>query len=146
MRARPLATAAAAALLLFGLAACEKPTPGVTVVSGTSTAHVEATTYCHEGQTAANQDCAQDLEQVGIVRVKAGDRVGIDVDKSLVEHGWILVDTDAKARSGLQDGHYFSYVPDFSKGPIIHLEIHSLDQLAENAQVTGVWRFELIQK
>jgi len=142
MRARLLA----APLVLLALAACEKPTPSVTVSSGTTSVHREATTFCHEGQSAATQDCAENLDEIGIVRVKAGDRVSIDVDGDLADSGWILVDTEAKARSDVQDETHFSYTPDFSRSPVINLEVRSLDEVAEDADVTGVWRFQLVQK
>lgn len=146
MHARPLATVAAGALLLVGLTGCEKPTPGVTVSSGTHSVHIESTTYCRDGQTAAQQNCVENLKRMGLVRVKAGELVGIDVDSSVAKHGWILVDTDANARSEVQDTHYFSYTPDFRSGPIVHLEIRSLDRVSNDASTTGVWKFQLVQE
>lgn len=145
MRARPVTVIAAATLLLLGLAGCQKPTPSVTVTSGRSSTHTEATTFCREGQSVVKQNCVEHLDRVGIVRVKAGERVSFDVDGELAENGWLLVDTDRQARSGVQDEHYFSYIPDFGAGPIIKLEVRSLSRPADNAVVTGVWRFELIQ-
>jgi hypothetical protein len=146
MRARPLASVAAGALLLLGLAGCEKPTPGVTVSSGTHAVHIESTTFCRNGQTAAKQDCVEHLSRVGIIRVKAGNEVAIDVDNSVAKHGWILVDADANARSQVQDEHHFAYTPAFNSGPIVHLEIRSLDRVANDATVTGVWKFQLVQE
>jgi hypothetical protein len=118
----------------------------VTVTSGSSSVHLESTVYCRDGQSAQKQNCVQHLDRVGIVRVKAGQQVAIDVDSTLAHHGWILFDTDAHARSTVQDTHYFSYTPDFSNNPIIHLEIRSLDKVADDASVTGVWKFQLIQQ
>lgn len=141
MRARLLA----APLLLLALAGCEKPTPGVTVSSGSNAVHREATTYCRDGQTAEKQNCQENLDEVGIVRVKPGERVGIDVSKALADKGWILVDTGANARSEVQDELHFSYTPDFSTSPVIHLEIRSLDKVADDANVTGVWTFQLVR-
>jgi hypothetical protein len=142
MRARLLVPA----LAVLALAGCEKPTPGVTVSSGTTSVHSEATTYCREGQSAAKSNCVEHLDRVSVVRVKAGERVGIDVAKTIAEDGWILVDTGANARSDVQDELHFSYTPDFSRSPVIHLEVRSLDRVAENATVTGVWTFQLVQK
>jgi hypothetical protein len=145
MPGRKAATAAAGALLLLGLAACEKPTPGVTVSSGKRSVHVESTTYCRDGQSAAQRNCVEHLKRFGLVRVKDGDSVAIDVDSSIAKHGWILVDADANARSAVQDEHHFSYTPDFRAGPVIHLEIRSLDRVADDATTTGVWKFQLVQ-
>ena len=145
MPARPLATVAAGSCLLVGLAGCQKPTPGVTVSSGTHSVHVESATYCRDGQTVAKQDCVEHVSRVGIIEVKQGNRVGIDVDNAIAKHGWILVDADAKARSAVQDEHHFAYVPDFQRGPVIHLEIRSLDHVADDANITGVWKFQLVE-
>lgn len=142
MRARLLA----APLVLLALGACEKPTPGVTVSSGASAVHTEATTYCRDGQSAAPRNCVENLDRLSVVRVKAGDRVGIDVAKTIADKGWILVDTGANARSDVQDEMHFSYTPDFSSSPVINLEIRSLDRVAEDAAITGVWTFQLVQK
>ena len=146
MSGRPLATAVAGTLLLVGLTGCQKPTPGVTVSSGKRSVHVEATTYCRDGQSAAQRNCVEHLKRFGLVRVKEGDAVAIDVDSSIAKHGWILVDADANARSAVQDEHHFSYTPDFRAGPVIHLEIRSLDRVADDATTTGVWKFQLVQE
>ena len=145
MRARPLASVVLGASLLVALTGCQKPTPGVTVSSGTKSVHIESTTFCRDGQTAAKQDCVEHLSRVGIIRVKAGNEVAIDVDKSVAKHGWILVDADAKARSEVQDEHHFAYTPDFRSGPVVHLEIRSLDRVANDATTTGIWKFQLVQ-
>jgi hypothetical protein len=145
MRARPLATAAVGACLLLGLTGCEKPTPGVTVSSGAKSVYVESATYCRDGQSPEKQNCVEHPDRVGIIKVKTGNAVAIDVDKAIAKKGWILVDADASARSEVQDEHYFSYTPDFRNGPIVHLEIRSLDKVADDAQTTGIWKFQLVQ-
>jgi hypothetical protein len=139
------------AVLLLVLTGCQKPTPGVTLVSGGATVHTESTTYCRAGQSVANNNCVQHTgrDRIGVLRVQQGAVLGIDVDKALAKNGWFLYDADAKARSEVQDTHYFSYTPDFSNRPtlgIINLEIRSTDRVADDAQVTGVWRFQLVQK
>lgn len=142
MRPRTLATAC----VLLALTACEQPTPSVTVTSGKHSVHSEATTYCRDGQSVAKQDCVEHLDRELIIKVKTGALVSIDVDKKIAEHGWILFDADANARSQVQDEHYFSYTPQFQNGAIIHLEIRSLDRVADNATTTGVWKFQLVQQ
>jgi hypothetical protein len=140
---RPLVTAG---LLVLALAGCEKPTPGVTVAAGSSSVHIESTTYCHDGQSAEQANCVEHLDRLGIIKVKRGEQVMVDVDKDIAEDGWVLVDSDANARSDIQDEHYFAFTPDFRNGPVVRLEIRSLDEPADNAQVTGVWKFQLIQR
>ncbi len=146
MRARPLAHAAAAAVALAALAGCQKPTPGVTVSSGSESAHSEATVFCRDGQTVQKRDCVEHLDRVSVVKVKPGERVGIDVDSALAKHGWVLVDADAQASSGVQDERYFSYTPQFAQNKgVVNLEVRSLDHVADDAKVTGVWRIQLVQ-
>jgi hypothetical protein len=140
MPVRPLLAVA----LLLSLAACEKPTPGVTVAAGRTSVHMQATTFCHDGQTAERQNCAEHLQRRGLVKVKQGQQVMIDVDSDIAENGWILVDADANARSNVQDEHFFSYTPDFRSGPIVNLEVRSLDRPADDARTTGVWKFQLV--
>lgn len=142
MPVRPLLAAA----LLLSLAACEKPTPGVTIAAGTRSVHIESTTYCHEGQSAEKRNCSEHLDRIGLVRVKEGQQVMIDVDSDIAENGWILVDTDANARSNVQDEHFFSYTPDFRNGPLVNLEVRSLDRPANDARQTGIWKFQLVQR
>ncbi len=145
---RTFATALSVGALLL-LAGCEKPTPGVTVVSGGTSVHTEATTFCRDGQSVEQRNCVENTDRNPVLRVQQGALVGIDVDKDLSEHGWFLYDADAKARSEIQDTHYFSYTPDFGNRPtrgIINLEIRSTERVANDARVTGVWRFQLVQK
>lgn len=134
------------ALVALALTGCEKPTAGVTVTSGTSSAHMEATTYCRDDQSAAARNCVEYLDRVTAARVKAGEPIGIDVATSITKTGWILVDTGATARSEVQDEHHFSHTPDFPTSPVIHLEVRSLDRVADDAPVTGVWTFQLVQR
>jgi hypothetical protein len=146
---RPLAAAAAVAALLLTLSGCQKPTPGVTLVSGGDSVHTESATFCRDGQSATKQNCVVHKDQIGVIRVRQGDPVGIDVDRTLSKHGWLLYDADQKARSEIQNTHYFAYTPDFTNRPlksVINLEVWSTDHVAQDAGVTGVWRFQLIQK
>jgi len=142
MRARLIA----APLVLLALAACERPTPGVTMASGTTSVHTEAAVFCHEGQSAAAQDCAEDLDALGVVRVRPGQPLSIDVPGEVADHGWVVVDPDTKQRSDVQDETHLSLTFDFARRPVINLEVHALDEVSDSATVTGVWRFQLVQK
>ena len=143
MPARPLAAVAAGVLALVGLTGCQQPTPGVTLSSGTHSVHMEATTYCRDGQSPAQQNCVEHLSRVAELRVKQGNQVAVDVDKSIAKHGWILVLPAGNQRSDVQDEHHFAYTPDFSAGPFIDLEVRSLDHVADDAATTGIWKFRL---
>jgi hypothetical protein len=145
MRARPLATAVVGASLLLGLTGCEKPTPGVTVSSGRHSQHVEATTYCRDGQSMKNNDCSTDKAESALIRVKSGAEVGIDVDSAIAEHGWRLVVVGTSDVSPVQDARHFSFNAVFNQGPILDLQVQSLERVAEDATATGFWRIRLVQ-
>jgi hypothetical protein len=145
MRARPLAPVAVGACLLLGLTGCEKPTPGVTVSSGTKSVHVESATYCRDGQSPEKQNCVEHLDRSALLRVKAGNEIGFDVDKSIAEHGWIIVLPTLKQQSDIQDTHHLSLPLQFTNGPILDVEVRSLDKVSKDAKVTGVWRIRLVQ-
>lgn len=146
---RTLAATASTAALVLLLTGCEQPTPGVTLVSGGTSVRTESTTFCRAGQSVEQLSCVVHAARGAVLRVQQGALVGIDVDKDLSEHGWYLYDADAKARSEVQDTHYFAYTPDFSNRPakgLINLEIRSTERVADDARVTGVWRFQLVQR
>lgn len=147
---RPLATALSAGALLLALTGCEKPTPGVTLASGGTSVHSESTLYCHSAADLASQTCSEHTDRVTVLPVVQGALVGIDVDSSISDKGWYVVDADANQRSAVQDEHYFTINADFSDRPVknlINLEVRSLDRVAEDgAQVLGVWKFQLVQK
>jgi hypothetical protein len=78
------------------LAGCEKPYPGVTVWSGTSSEHLSALCWQPKelGGLSAGE-CAQDtLEKAGsgqgiaALEVRPGDTLGISVDPVVAEAGW----------------------------------------------------------
>ena len=146
---RKALTVAGSAVALVALAGCQKPTPAVTLVADGERVRSESTVYCRDGQSIAKKDCVNHLDRLTVLRVKNGNQVGIDVDRTLAKHGWYLVDTDASQRSAVQNEHYFTIQANFSnrKTPgVINLDVLSVDHVAENATVTGTWRFQLVQK
>jgi len=149
MNARPVVLCASAMVAVATLTGCQKPTPGVTLVSGGHTVRTESSVYCRDGQTVAKMDCSTHPARGQVLRVKQGAQVGVDVDKTLRDHGWLLIDADRKQRSNVQDTHYLTLDANFTGRPtpgIINLEVRSLDHASDNATVTGLWRFQLVQK
>ena len=96
------------------LAGCEKPNPGVTVWSGTSSEHVPALCWQHdEDASLGPRDCAQDvLERAGtgegITRldVSPGATVGISVDPVVADSGWSVQIAGQTVAAGLTDTYY----------------------------------------
>ena len=139
-----------AATALVALTGCQKPTPIVTMVSGTSSVHRDATVFCFEGQSAQQQNC-RTAEDTGptVLKVKPGATVGIDVAKDLAENGWVVVlpgndqDPSNDQASGKQDKHYFSFTPQFESGPL-PIEVRMLDDGRTDAPTIGNWQFVLV--
>lgn len=153
MTARPrLAARLAVALvpvLVLALAGCQKPTPLVSLVSGTSTVHTGATIYCFEGQSAQAQNCRTGPVQPTVLKVKPGAQVGVDVAKKLADAGWVVVlpgddqDPSNDQASAPQTSHYFAFTPQFQSGPL-RLEVRMLDRRRTDAPTVGNWQFVLV--
>lgn len=149
-RRRLLATASVAGALL-ALTACEKPSPIVTVVSGGESVYSEADVFCFEDQSLEAGDCATRNEGTTRLPVRAGEAVGVDVDKELAEGGWLIELSDPAQgeqaqpqRSEPQTGHYFQFTaPNLPSGSTLLLTVRSLD---EAGTPTGEWRFTLSPK
>jgi hypothetical protein len=142
---RPLACVAAVGALL-ALSACEKPTPIVTVVSGGQSVYAEASTWCFEGQTG--DECAERETDVTSLPVRAGETVGVDVDKELADGGWYLElsapggnGEQEPQRSEPQQGHYFSFTaPSLAEGSSLDLQVRAV---GEGEEPRGEFRFRL---
>ena len=143
---RPLACVAAVGALL-ALSACEKPAPIVTVVSGDQSVYAEASTWCFEGQSG--DECAERETEVTSIPVRAGETVGVDVDKELAEGGWYLElsapgggeGEQEPQRSEPQEGHYFSFTaPSLAAGSTLDLQVRAV---GEGEEPRGEFRFRL---
>lgn len=147
-RRRLLAAVSATSAMAALLSGCEKPAPIVTIVSGGSSVYSEAAAFCFdEDATLAEGECATRESQVRRLEVRAGERVGIDVGKELVDRGWQLeiadpADPQRTQVSGTITDHYFPFtapgiVPD---GKLL-LTVRTVD---EDLTPTGEWLFELV--
>ncbi len=144
-RRRRLASLSAVGALL-ALAACEKPAPIVTLVSGGSSVYTETRTYCFEGQTPP--DCSTRSNGSTELQVRAGETVGVDVDRELAEAGWFLElealeGQEQGQRSEVQRGHYFTFTAPNLTGTSAKLAVRSL---GEGEEPTGEWSFTLTPK
>ncbi len=77
------------------LAGCQKPNPGVTVWSGTSSEHASAVCWQREGAALTAGECAEDVLAsaaagigIPVLEVTPGNTVGISVDPVVAESGW----------------------------------------------------------
>lgn len=142
----PLALALAAPLLL---AACEKPNPGATVVSGTSSAWREAVCWAHDSDALEPGSCAQDLvaraasgTAVAEVPVLPGDTVGISVDPIVAETGWFPVIGNQRLTTRPVTSTYYRFTyPDLQEVPADGAVL----QIVAGAEASrGIWVFRLV--
>ena len=145
---RRLLAAASALLSAAALTACERPTPLVTLVSGGESTYAEANVFCYEeAQTVDSGECAERSSTVTELRVAAGQQVGIDVGKDVVERGWQAslldpADPQAGQRTPVQDDHWFSFTaPTLQPG---ERRLLTVSTLGEGEQITGEWQFALV--
>lgn len=150
---RRLVAAAGAVVAVLGLAACEKPTPIVTIQSGTNHVFDEAFSYCFEGQDPEVEPgqegaCRTDADrEPRVLAVDPGNQVGISVDVELAEEGWFIALTDEDGqtqRLATTEGHYSSFEPDFNSSPTFRLEVRKLDEPVDGAEVRGIWLFTIV--
>jgi hypothetical protein len=142
-------------LALMGtLAGCQKPSAAVTLVSNGDTVRAQASEYCRDGKVlVSGNECPGTGPHLTVFKVDQGGSVGVDVDKKLSESGWYIYDSDAQQKSAVKDGHYTTFVADFTNRPtigIINLEVRQVDHKpttdADVPKIVGLWRFQLVQK
>ena len=149
---RRLSAAVSAGSLLFALTACERPAPLVTLVSSGNTVHSEAAIYCFEGQSVQQANCAGRADEVKELRVRAGQPIGIDVDKELADGGWQLQLVDAAqpdrpllTSEPQQENHYYAFdLPELPSGTTLQLTVQALDEAGQPGK--GSWQFELVPR
>ena len=140
------ATAAAAAVLLSG---CEKPAPGVSVFSGTTTEHRKAVCWAFESEALDPGQCTQDLlteasagEVVARIPVVPGDTVGISVDPVVAKSGWTPVIGQQRLVSTPLDTTYYRFTyPDLQEVPEEGVLLQIVAGRGESTR--GIWVFRL---
>lgn len=138
--------AISAALLLSG---CEKPSPGISVFSGTATQWREAVCWSFDAEALEPGDCAQDLlteassgEVVARIPVVPGDTIGISVEPKVADAGWTPVIGQQRLTTTPLDTTYYRFTyPDLQEVPAdgVLLQI-----VAGRGEMTkGIWVFRL---
>lgn len=151
-RRRLLATLSAG-VAVVALTGCERPAPIVTVVSGTTSEWKEADVYCFDGQSLADDECAQRAEGAPVqLEVTPGQQVGIDVDKDVVERGWYILlagptaGEQAQQSDVMEDSHYFTFTaPNVGPGGL-RLTVVALGEQGREGPPSGEWTFDLVAR
>jgi hypothetical protein len=126
-----------------GLAACEKPTPLVTLYSEGRTVKTEAHAYERAGELKRfNRD-------VPVLRVRQGAQLGVDVDSDLADDGWIVT-IDGRPVTDVQRDHYQPViVPNLGEPGVARLTVERVPagaDLRRGFRSTGSWPFVLARR
>lgn len=144
--------AALAALLVLPLAACTKPSPGVSVTSGTSTAHAQAICWSFDGAPIDAATCGADVikqaeDSGGVKRVTTlpGQTIGISVDPVVADGGWFpAIGGQRLVQEPITSTYYRFQYPNLQELPAGG---QSLEIVAVNGDSTrGFWVFALDAK
>lgn len=153
-RARTALILAGSVLLAASLTGCDKPNPGATVFSGTTSQFQRAVCWASEGTTSNIGDCAQSAiasaqQSGGIPTIPAipGDVVGISVDPVVADSGWqINLVTQAGADqvpSTPFTGTYLRYViPQTTEIPASGILLGLV--AGKGAAPQGLWLFKIV--
>lgn len=141
------------ALATLALAGCEKPYPGVSVWSGTTTEFVRALCWQPDATSILGPgDCAQDLleraasgAQAAKVVVAPGNTVGISVDPAVAQRGWSLKIGGQDLVTGLRDTYYrFTFPEQGADSETGYSMQITANGVAEGAR--GYWFFQLMPR
>lgn len=134
-----------------GLSACTKPTPEVTVVSGTTSAVAPA--LCWEPDSTVRDavvSCigdslsgpAAELPEISVI---PGNVVGVNVDPEIAEAGWTLtIGESPLTREPITDTYFRFTFPDFQAVPAEGLRLSVLARGDSAERNRGLWSFQLV--
>lgn len=156
---RLILTALTTGFVMVAATGCEKPAPSATVFSGTNSAHREAICWSFEPDQAVEKaDCSLDLDtepasevaqklldEIAVIPTTPGETVGISVEPSVAENGWVVSINGRSLNSEPVTEKYFRFT--MPPGPLrrgdAQLVISALT--AEGDGVRGSWIFGLSQ-
>jgi hypothetical protein len=137
MRVRPAVALASAVLGLTALSGCEKPTPLVTVTSGSSSVHTEAACYEEDGQIS-RESCSDPGAGAPEIGVSPNGYIGVGVDPEVADAGWQITVNGQQVTPQPLDTTYYRIGPIpaqfLAQGPI---ELNVASQ--HDGQVNGLW-------
>lgn len=146
---RPILAASVSVLSVLALAACEKPAPGVSVVSGMTSAYRAALCWSFDGEPLSAETCAQDVvtealdgSDVARVPVIPGQVIGISVDPVVADAGWFpVIGSQRLTQQPITSTYYRFTYPDLQEVPADGV---SLQVVAGADGTLGLWIFQLI--
>ena len=133
----------------LGLAACEKPNPGASVFSGTTTKWREAACWALLGSIDANA-CAQEVigkaasgSRLAEIPVVPGQVVGISVDPVVADTGWYpRINGQNLTQAPITSTYYRFTFPEFQQVAEDGLTMEIVAGSGEETR--GLWLFQLV--
>ncbi|HVQ18998.1 MAG TPA: hypothetical protein VMT27_08175 [Actinomycetes bacterium] len=137
------------------LSGCDKPTPNVTVFSGTTSEHRDAICWSPDADQAIEQsDCSIELQstedfnqrlldKVAIVPTTPGETVGISVDPVIADNGWqVSINGRPLTRQPVTENYFrFTMPPQPLRNGDAQLVVQALT--SDGKAVRGSWIFGL---
>jgi hypothetical protein len=156
-RRRAAALAGVAVLGAVALTGCDidKPTPIVTMVSGSTSAHTEAECYAGKEVPADKLEACVKAPDFTKISATVGSSYRIGVDKKIADHGWSVV-VDGKPLNATFHSTYgpelpVQYLQDTDANglptePAKSIVVHVVEQASSTAPIKGVWAFKVEKK
>ncbi|MBK9738290.1 MAG: hypothetical protein IPO93_01965 [Actinobacteria bacterium] len=150
MRARTATVLAGSAILVLSLAGCDKPNPGASVFSGTTSQFQRASCWSFTGEAIDPAACAKDVvgsalegARIPKIPVVPGQVIGISVDPVVADEGWVpQVNSQNLTQSPITSTYFRFTYPEFQSVPEegILLQIVAGKEGASR----GVWFYRLM--
>ncbi|MYS85395.1 hypothetical protein [Embleya scabrispora] len=148
---RPAALAGAAVLGALALTGCniDKPTPLVTLVSGSTSVHSEAECYKDDGtiDEAKVEGCLNETK-VKTISVDEGNSFSVGVDRKIADSGWLLLFDGKPQTQSVIKSTYYSDIrlkygsPEKGDEPIV---VQVVQPDGEKGY-RGIWSFKVKKK
>lgn len=144
--ARRHAALGLAVAALLPLAACQKPTPEVTVNSGSSTGHSQALCWNRTNATVSQGDC-QASGNVPTISVAPGQTIGISVDPAVADTGWIpAIGNQSLVGAPITSTYYRFALNEQNLQQPLELRVYAVVKGQQPQQQRGLWVFQLKRK
>jgi hypothetical protein len=150
-RARTALVVAGSVLLVAGLSACEKPNPGATVFSGTTSRWQQAACWSHDSAAVDTNKCARDVVNntiegatVPTIPVVPGQVIGISVDPSVADVTWqARVNNQSITTSPISNTYFRFAFPDLSEVPPEGILMQIV--AGKEGAPKGIWLFKIVR-
>ncbi len=146
---RLVAVAITSAALAVSLTGCDKPTPGASVFSGTTTQFRNAVCWAFDSDQLDADSCAQEVitkaiegGAVATIPVVPGETIGISVDPVVADAGWTPIIGSKKLTAEPIFSTYYRFAyPDLEAVPADGLTMQIV--AGQDDKTRGIWVFRI---